>query len=205
MANITQLAKTFNLTRQGIYKIDKQNNFNLSNIDDVKAEELLKDYIDNKNKNNNYIAKRLNMSIRKLKGITDRLNIIYADYETAEEIIEEVKKRLIEEKEEKQKNEIIKSNLKVYIKMYKYYSSMLNNNHREYMKITRRLENPKYIYSRERDKERLNFIDEQFYFLTNEREKMMKNINETYKGNAEVLKKELYEMAIAKGYVILDD
>ena len=205
MANITQLAKTFNLTRQGIYKIDKANNFNLSNIADVKAEEILKNYLDNKSKNINYIAKGLNISITKARRLIDKYNIIYADYETAEEIIKEIETNEKTEKEEKQKSETIKHNLKVYTQMYKYFTSMLNENHRQYMRITRRIENPKYIYSRERDKERLSTIDNQYNYLIEQREKTLDYINETYKGNTEVLKRQLKEIALAKGIIIEEE
>lgn len=202
MANITQLAKTFNITRQGIYKINKQNNFNLSNIDNVKAKEILKRYIDNKNKNINYIANGLSVSITKAKRLIDKYNIVYANYETAEEIIKEIQLNEKRKKDQKQKEETIKHNLKVYIQMYKYFTSMLNYNRAQYMRIIKRIEKPKHIYSRERDKKTLNIIDNEYRLLIEQRENIIDHINETSKGNTEVLNKQLKELALLKGILI---
>lgn len=202
MANITQLAKTFNLTRQGIYKIDKQNNFNLSNLDDVTAEEILKRYLDNKNKNNNYIAKGLNISITMLNNLTDRFNIIYADYETAEEIIEDIKQRLSTEKAQKEKEIKQKQYSKAYLKTYMYLSRALNNNNKQYLRLTKAIESPNHRNSKEFNIKCLDVINKQYAKLVRELNAIETQLNEILNGNVEVIEKELKERAIANGITI---
>lgn len=204
MANITQLAKTFNLTRQGIYKIDKANKFNLSSLDDVKAEELLKAYLDNKKKNKNYIAKKLNISITKLNNLTDRFNIIYADYETAEEIIEEIKQRLSTIKAQEEKEVKQKQYSKTYFKIYMYLLRAIGNNNKVYLRLTKAIENPKHRHSREFNIKCLETVNEQYIKLVNDINIIKAQLKEIRNGNIEVVEKELRERAAANGVTIKD-
>ena len=194
MANITQLAERLNLTRQGLYKIAKSSGLKLAELDEETAEELIRAYQDNKSKNNNYIAKHLNISVTKLKRLIDRYGIEYGSFKNADEIIERIRTSSQQEQQEKRERQEQEQALKVLYSTQRQLITALLNNHKAWISSERKLNKDRYRNSRETLKEHMAYLSMQHEQISKELEEVQEGIRQTHQGNLKAYKDTLTEL-----------
>jgi len=191
MANITQLASTFNLTRQGLYKIARNKSVNLSELDESTATDLIKEHLANKSKNNNYIAKGLNISVTKLNRLIEKYGIDYASFKNADEIIDAIKENAQREQQEKREQIEQRQILKVMRSAERQLSNALISNNTAWLKTERKLTKNKYRNVKESLKEYMAFLNSQQKFLLKELEELREDMESVSQGNLKAYKTKL--------------